>query len=227
MTGRTRSLAAALGVTLLLSFAGCGSDAETSAEAGADATTSAGASSSAAAGEEGTAGGSASGDSSSASSASDGGSASAGSSSGTAGSASSGTGTSAAEKKQAKTLANIAGSSAERCMATTGKDNVRSGGLAAGSFSDAVAAWKDTYTDNGRTLSLYVVPGTVAKNELTMTATQSGEPTDTVTVDKPASIEGYRYYSVDITLASPGTWTLRATAGEATGCWIVKIPASS
>jgi hypothetical protein len=139
-----------------------------------------------------------------------------------------GPGGSAPPTSQETILETLPGDPSGACVNGDGQRDVRSGGIGAGTFSEAVTDFADQ-SDGDGTVSLHWIP---AHGEdltlLTITASQlSGGSATFVTeqtnvsdlVDESGQ---WRYYFItELTIPATGVWQFQATSGADTGCFTV------
>lgn len=131
----------------------------------------------------------------------------------------------AAPPTQADVLDWLPGDPGGACVNADGQSEIRSGGMAAGSFDEATKS----YTSGARGVDLHWIPAHADDlNRLTVTATQLSGGSGTFVAEQTNVSElvdesgTWRYYYLtDFDIPAPGLWRLEATSGEDAGCFMV------
>jgi hypothetical protein len=129
---------------------------------------------------------------------------------------------------QEEVLGTLPGDASGACVAADGQRDVRSGGIGAGTFTEAVDDYADT-ADGQNLVSLHWIPAHAdGLTGLTVRGTQitGGNSTfvsEQSTVSELVDESGqWRYYYItNFEIPSPGLWRLEATSGVDTGCFTV------
>lgn len=125
-----------------------------------------------------------------------------------------------AKGRQSVVFTRLPGNTSGACLPVAGRRDVRSGGFVTGPFDDARKSYgkaRPGFTRNQ--VRLYFVPlHSKPMNGVTVTAT-SGSTTVTKTQKTVADAEQWKFYDVILTLPKGGSWTIRAEAGQDSGCF--------
>jgi hypothetical protein len=126
---------------------------------------------------------------------------------------------------QADVLDWLPGDPGGACVNTDGESDLRSGGIAAGSFDEAT----ESYASGAHDVDLHWIPAHAEDlTGLTVTATQISGGSGSFVVEQDNVSElvdesgTWRYYFLtDFDIPSPGLWRFEATSGEDAGCFTV------
>jgi hypothetical protein len=129
---------------------------------------------------------------------------------------------------QEEVLGTLPGDASGACVAADGQRDVRSGGIGAGTFTEAADDYADV-ADGENLVSLHWIPAHAdGLTVLTVRGTQitGGSATfvsEQSTVSELVDESGqWRYYFItNFEIPAPGLWRLEATSGEDTGCFTV------
>lgn len=125
-----------------------------------------------------------------------------------------------AQGRQSVVFTRLPGNTSGTCLSVAGRRDVRSGGFVTGPFDDARKSFgkvRPGFTRNQ--VRLYFVPlHSKPMNGVTVTAT-SGSTTVSKTQKIVADAEQWKFYDVILTLPKGGSWTIRARAGQDSGCF--------
>ena len=125
-----------------------------------------------------------------------------------------------AKGRQSVVFTRLPGNTSGVCLPVAGRRDVRSGGFVTGPFDDARKSYGKVRPGFTRDqVRLYFVPlHSKPMNGVTVTAT-SGSTTVTKTQKTVADAEQWKFYDVILTLPKGGSWTIRAEAGQDSGCF--------
>lgn len=126
---------------------------------------------------------------------------------------------------QSPVLNQIPGNRAGACVDTAGLRNARSGRIAAGPFDEVGGSYGSKAPGKpADSIRLYWIPMQSKAPGLTVRVTKAeGGPSKTVTQNHVSDTDQWRYYDTNIPIDSPGTWTLRASSGDDSGCFKVTV----
>lgn len=132
-----------------------------------------------------------------------------------------------APKTQAIVLNSLPGSSAARCAIVGNARDVRAGGLAGGNFAEMRTQYaKQARTKAQPEVSMYVIPQTVGSLKgvsVTVAPVRAKGATRTYTSSAAETAGDWRYYRVNMTIPSPGSWRISATSGSDKGCFQISF----
>ena len=127
---------------------------------------------------------------------------------------------------QSPVLNEIPGNDDHACVDTTGKRDVRSGGMAAGPFDEARASYGERSPGKAKgSIRLYWIPRHGANpGDLTVRVTRvGGGSSTTLSQATVGDAEQWSFYDTNVPIAGKGTWRLQATSGPDRGCFDVTI----
>lgn len=123
--------------------------------------------------------------------------------------------------EQTSILDSLAGSAAEDTCVAVGKNrDVRSGSLGAGPFDDLRSSFRP-----GKGSRVYLIPEhTAGVDQASLTATNAATG-ETLSARKAGASDADEFTFFDLSVAFPsaGTWTIKGTVGDDTGCWKVRL----
>lgn len=126
---------------------------------------------------------------------------------------------------QEAVLQSLPGTSSAQCAVVGGKSDMRAGTLAAGNFAEM----RKQYASQAKTkaqpqVSMYVIPQDVSRLtgvSVTLDPLNAKAKSRTFKTDAVNTADEWRYYRVDLTVPSPGTWRMTAVSGKDKGCFEV------
>lgn len=123
--------------------------------------------------------------------------------------------------QQTDVLVKLEGSSKESCAQVRSARDVRSGSFAAGPFDTARSDWKEGDLE----VRLYLIPEHTASMPGVRVTGRNLD--DGTTLDQTqttvADADEFKFYDLELALSTPGTWELKAQAGEDSGCWRLRL----
>jgi hypothetical protein len=126
---------------------------------------------------------------------------------------------------QSGVLARLPGNASGRCISVGDRRDVRSGGIAAGPFDTAREGYGTSVQPgmSPRTVRLYWIPEHSASMPGLTVRMQRLQPTrgteQTIRKNDWADADQWRFYDTNLEFPSAGTWRLRVTAGQDSGCF--------
>jgi hypothetical protein len=126
---------------------------------------------------------------------------------------------------QSGVLARLPGNDTGRCISVGDRRDVRSGGIAAGPFDTAREGYGTSIQPgmSPRTVRLYWIPEhstTMPGLTVRMQRLQPGPgAAQTTRKNDWADADQWRFYDTNLEFPSAGTWRLRVTAGQDSGCF--------
>ena len=121
------------------------------------------------------------------------------------------------KKDQSDVMTRLPGKKKQGCVEVGRGRDVRSGSMAAGPF--------DTAASTGAKVRLYFIPSKGKKLEpLTVNFLNKATGAQFVRQQKQISdVNEINFYDLTVAIPDPGTWTVRATNGAESGCWVAKL----
>jgi hypothetical protein len=126
---------------------------------------------------------------------------------------------------QSGVLARLPGNDTGRCISVGDRRDVRSGGIAAGPFDTAREGYGTSIQPgmSPRTVRLYWIPehSTTMPGLTVRMQRLQPDPGAAQTIRKNdwADADQWRFYDTNLEFPSSGTWRLRVTAGQDSGCF--------
>lgn len=121
---------------------------------------------------------------------------------------------------QSGVLETLPGSQGPGCVAVRNQMTVRAGGLAMGNFQQARQQFRAGQEDNS--LYFYVIPRHAGSMQgAYVRASQPGAAPATYESTSTSSANEWKYYAINVSITSPGTWTFRVSADQDRGCFVV------
>ncbi|WP_418276075.1 hypothetical protein ACNHYB_14610 [Isoptericola jiangsuensis] len=128
--------------------------------------------------------------------------------------------------KQEPLFNRVPGDESGKCLKVGDERDVRSGGIVGGSFDDARKSWDVEQPGKpSGTARLYWIPMDASEMPGVEVVATNKKTGDKVVTDQDlvSDAEQWRYYDTYIALPAAGEWTFEVTAGEDTGCFVVKL----
>lgn len=126
---------------------------------------------------------------------------------------------------QSGVLARLPGNDSGQCISVGDRRDVRSGGIAAGPFDTAREGYGTSIQPgmSPRTVRLYWIPEHSAAMPGLTVRMQRLQPdpgaAQAIRQDDWADADQWRFYDTNLEFPSAGTWRLRVTAGQDSGCF--------
>ena len=128
-------------------------------------------------------------------------------------------------QSQSGVLARLPGSDSGQCVSVGDRRDVRSGGIAAGPFDTARQGYGTSIQPglSRRTVRLYWIPEHSASMPGLTVRMQRLQPdpgsAQTIRQQDWADADQWRFYDTNLEFPSAGTYRLRVTAGQDSGCF--------
>ena len=128
---------------------------------------------------------------------------------------------------QTTVLKRLPGPADGRCVPVNGRRDVRSGGLGAGAFDEAISSFRaQQRAGQPATVRLYFIPATGGTKLPGLVVTLRNTRTkdeQTIKQKTTSDADAWTFYDTQVPIPAPGEYEIRAASGDDTGCFRVEF----